>query len=309
MRPFFAIKEDIMNLSKLTTEQRNPASAAIDTLPAEEIVKIISDNDRTVAGAVASQLDRIAEIAKSAAQSIGNGGRLIYMGAGTSGRLGVIDAAECRPTYGVPDGVVIGLIAGGMEAMFHAVEGAEDSLTLGADDLRTLNVCEKDTVVGIASSGRTPYVIGGLKYAREAGCRTASVACVPDAAISAHADIAVEAVTGAEVVTGSTRMKAGTAQKMILNMISTTAFVLCGKTYGNLMVDVCPTNEKLVARAVRIVCSAVECEEDTAKALLDASGMNVKTAIVMGLTGCTADAARILLDSHHGRIREAVGKQ
>lgn len=298
-----------MNLSKLTTEQRNPSSAEIDTLTAPQIVKIISDNDRTVADAVASQLDKIAEIAASAANSIENGGRLIYMGAGTSGRLGVLDAAECRPTYGVPDGVVIGLIAGGRDAMFHAVEGAEDSLTLGADDLKALNAGPMDTVVGIASSGRTPYVIGGLKYAKEAGCRTAAISCVPDAILSPLADIAIEAVTGAEVVTGSTRMKAGTAQKMILNMISTTAFILCGKTYGNLMVDVCPTNEKLIARAVRIISTTVECSEETAAKLLEAGGMNVKTAIVMGMTGCTADAARALLAGHRGRIRDAVGQR
>ena len=297
---------DLMNLSKLTTEQQKPASAASDTRPARDIVAVISENDRGVADAVASRLDEIAAIASAAAHSIENGGRLIYMGAGTSGRLGVIDAAECRPTYGVPDGVVIGLIAGGMEAMFHAVEGAEDSLTLGADDLRALNVSEKDTVVGIASSGRTPYVIGGLNYAREAGCTTAAVSCVPDAAISSLADIAVEAVTGPEVVTGSTRMKAGTAQKMILNMISTTAFILCGKTYGNLMVDVCPTNEKLVARAVRIITTAAECDENTARTLLEAGGMNVKTALVMAMTGCSADDARTLLARHRGHIRDAV---
>lgn len=307
MVPFSA--GEPMNLSKLTTEQRNTSSALIDTLPAADIVKIISDNDRGVADAVASQLDRIAEIASSAARSIENGGRLIYMGAGTSGRLGVLDAAECRPTYGVPDGVVIGLIAGGMEAMFHAVEGAEDSLTLGPDDLRALNANENDTVVGIASSGRTPYVIGGLKYAKEAGCVTAAVSCVPDAAISSLADIAVEAVTGPEVVTGSTRMKAGTAQKMILNMISTTAFILCGKTYGNLMVDVCPTNEKLVARAVRIITTAAECDESTAKKLLDESGMHVKTALVMALMGCSRDDAAKLLARHNGHIRPAVEKR
>lgn len=294
-----------MNLSKLTTEGRNPASENIDTLPARDIVGIISENDRTVADAVASQLDAIAKIASAAAHSIESGGRLIYMGAGTSGRLGVLDAAECRPTYGVPDGVVIGLIAGGKEAMFHAVEGAEDSLTLGADDLRALNAGEKDTVVGIASSGRTPYVIGGLTYAREAGCTTAAVSCVPDAAISDLADYAAEAVTGPEIITGSTRMKAGTAQKMILNMISTTAFVLCGKTYGNLMADVAPTNEKLAARARRILMSASGCEEADAQTLLNESGMNVKTALVMALRSCSAGEARTLLQKHNGHIRAA----
>ncbi|MBQ4591777.1 MAG: N-acetylmuramic acid 6-phosphate etherase [Clostridia bacterium] len=295
-----------MNLSGLSTEQRNPATMNIDDHSAAEIVKIINDGDRTVAEAVSAALPFIAQAAEAAADSISKGGRLIYMGAGTSGRLGVLDAVECRPTYGIPDGVVVGIIAGGMNAMFRAVEGAEDSFTLGEDDLRNIGATADDTVVGIASSGRTPYVIGALKFAKSVGCTTVSVACSPNAAISALADIAIEAVTGPEAVTGSTRMKAGTAQKMILNMISTTAFILMGKVYGNLMIDVQPTNEKLVARAVRIIRDAVGCTEDRAAELLDASGKRVKHAVVMGMLDITAEAADVLLSANGGNIRRVL---
>lgn len=295
-----------VNFDRLSTEQRNPTTAEIDNHTAEEIVKILNDGDRTVADAVTPALPAIGRAAEAAATSIGRGGRLIYMGAGTSGRLGVLDAVECRPTYGVPDGVVVGVIAGGMDAMFRAVEGAEDSLTLAEKDLRDLNVTDKDTVVGIASSGRTPYVLGALKFAKSVGCTTVSIACVNDAAISPLADIAIEAVTGAEAVTGSTRMKAGTAQKMILNMISTTAFILLGKVYGNLMIDVQPTNEKLIARAKRIIGDVVGCSEDEASRLLNDSGNRVKHAVVMGLLGRTADEADALLKECGGNIRRAL---
>ncbi len=292
-----------VNLSGLSTEQRNPATLDIDNHTASEIVKILNDGDKTVAEAVSAALPCIGRAAEAAAKSIADGGRLIYMGAGTSGRLGVLDAVECRPTYGIPDGVVVGIIAGGMNAMFRAVEGAEDSLTLGEADLREIQVTSKDTVVGIASSGRTPYVIGALKFAKSVGCTTVSIACSPDAAISALADIAIEAVTGPEAVTGSTRMKAGTAQKMILNMISTTAFITLGKVYGNLMIDVQPTNEKLVARAVRIIKEAVGCTEEKAAELLDKSGRRVKHAVVMGMLNVTAEAADVLLSENGGNIR------
>ncbi len=295
-----------VNLSGLSTEQRNPATMNIDDHSAAEIVKIINDGDRTVAEAVSAALPFIARAAEAAAESISKGGRLIYMGAGTSGRLGVLDAVECRPTYGIPDGVVVGIIAGGMNAMFRAVEGAEDSLTLGEADLREIQVTEKDTVVGIASSGRTPYVIGALKFAKSVGCTTVSVACSPDAAISSLADIPIEAVTGPEAVTGSTRMKAGSAQKMILNMISTTAFILMGKVYGNLMIDVQPTNEKLVARAVRIIRDAVGCTEERAADLLEVSGKRVKHAVVMGMLDVTADVADMLLSANGGNIRRVL---
>lgn len=297
-----------VNLNALSTEQRNPATLDIDNHTAAEIVTILNDGDKTVADAVAEALPAIGRAAEAAAKSIGNGGRLIYMGAGTSGRLGVLDAVECRPTYGVPDGVVVGIIAGGMNAMFRAVEGAEDSLTLGEDDLREIGVTANDTVVGIASSGRTPYVIGALKFAKSVGCTTVSIACSPDAPISALADIAVEAVTGPEAVTGSTRMKAGTAQKMILNMISTTAFILLGKVYGNLMIDVQPTNEKLIARAVRIIREAVGCTEEKAAALLEASGRRVRHAVVMGRLDISAEEADALLSENGGHIRKALNR-
>ncbi len=297
---------DKANLSGLSTEQRNPATLDIDNHSAAEIVKTLNDGDKTVADAVSEALPFIARAAEAAAKSISNGGRLIYMGAGTSGRLGVIDAVECRPTYGIPDGVVVGIIAGGMDAMFRAAEGAEDSLTLGEEDLRKISVTANDTVVGIASSGRTPYVIGALNYAKSVGCPTVSIACVKNAVISGYADIPIEAVTGAEAVTGSTRMKAGTAQKMILNMISTTAFILMGKVYGNLMIDVQPTNEKLAARAERIIREAVGCREDEAAELLNKSGRRVKHAVVMGMLGVTAEAADVLLSENGGNIRRVL---
>lgn len=297
---------DKLNISGLSTEQRNPATLDIDNHSASEIVKILNDGDRTVADAVTPALPFVGRAAEAAAKSIRGGGRLIYMGAGTSGRLGVMDAVECRPTYGIPDGVVVGIIAGGMNAMFRAVEGAEDSLTLGEKDLREIGVTADDTVVGIASSGRTPYVIGALKFAKSIGCTTVSVACVNDAVISGYADIPIEAVTGPEAVTGSTRMKAGTAQKMILNMISTTAFILMGKVYGNLMIDVQPTNEKLVVRAERIIREAVGCTEEEAARLLNDSGKRVKHAVVMGMLGVTADAADALLSANGGNIRKVL---
>jgi len=296
------------NFSSLETERVNPSTRNIDTLPADRIVSLIHSADRSVADAVTAALPAAAKIAESAAASFAAGGRLIYLGAGTSGRLGVLDAVECRPTFGVPDGVVIGLLAGGLEAMFRAVEGAEDSLSLAAAELADLSLTPDDTVVGIAASGRTPYVLGGLRYARDCGCRVGSVACTPDAAISALASpgMAAEAVTGPEVIAGSTRMKAGTATKMLLNMISTTAFVLSGKTWGNLMVDVRATNEKLVARALRIIETGVGCGEEEASRLLEAAGREVKCALVMGICGVTKEAADVLLAGAGGRVAQAI---
>ena len=297
-------------LSALTTETRNPATDGIDLLPAADIVRLMNGEDRRVPEAVETALPAVARIAEAAASSFARGGRLIYMGAGTSGRLGVLDAAECRPTFGVPvgppDGMVIGLIAGGESAMFNAVEGAEDSPELGQSDLEALNLMERDTVVGIAASGRTPYVIGGLTYARSAGAFTGAVSCTAGAKISALADAAAEAVTGPEVLTGSTRLKAGSAQKMILNMISTAAFILSGKTYGNLMADVQITNEKLADRARRIVMTAAGCGEGEAAALLEASGNRTKTAVVMGLCSVDRETADNLLAASSGHIRRAV---
>lgn len=307
--------EQTERFSALTTETRNPRTADADLLPAEDIVRLMNEEDKTVPDAVKAALPAIAGLARAAADSFSRGGRLIYMGAGTSGRLGVLDAAECGPTFGVPvgapDGTVIGLIAGGERAMFRAVEGAEDSPDLGEEDLKALRLSDRDTVVGIAASGRTPYVIGGLAFARTVGAVTGAVCCVPGAKISALADFAAEAVTGPEVLTGSTRLKAGSAQKMILNMISTAAFILSGKTYGNLMADVQVTNEKLADRARRIVSSALGCSGEEAAALLEAAGRSPKTAIVMGLCGTGRDEAEALLVRANGHIRRAAefGKQ
>ena len=267
-------------LKKLATEGRNPRSANIDKASPAEIAAIINAEDKTVAEAVEKALPQIGAQIEAAAYALQHGGRLIYIGAGTSGRLGVLDAAECRPTYGVDDNTVVGLIAGGMGAMFSAVEGAEDSLTLAEEELRAISFCEKDFLVGIAASGRTPYVKGGLAYARSIGARTGSVACTSPAEISALADIPVEVVTGPEVVTGSTRMKAGTAQKMVLNMLSTGAMIRCGKVMGNLMVDVQATNDKLRARALRIVMEAAEVDQKTAEAALTEAGGSAKKAIL-----------------------------
>ncbi|MBE6614044.1 MAG: N-acetylmuramic acid 6-phosphate etherase [Ruminococcaceae bacterium] len=267
-------------LKKLATEGRNPRSAEIDKASPAEIAAIINAEDKTVADAVEKALPQIAAQIEAAAYALQHGGRLIYIGAGTSGRLGVLDAAECRPTYGVDDNTVVGLIAGGMSAMFSAVEGAEDSLTLAEEELRGIGFCEKDFLVGIAASGRTPYVKGGLAYARSIGAVTGSIACTAPAEISALADIPVEVVTGPEVVTGSTRMKAGTAQKMVLNMLSTGAMIRCGKVMGNLMVDVQATNDKLRARALRIVMEAADADRETAEKALTEAGGSAKKAIL-----------------------------
>jgi len=271
---------ELNELKKLATEGRNPRSAHIDTASPEEIVRIINAEDKTVAEAVEKASGQIAKQIEAAAYALQHGGRLIYIGAGTSGRLGVIDAAECRPTYGVDDNTIVGLIAGGMGAMFSAVEGAEDSLTLAEEELRAIGFCKDDFLVGVAASGRTPYVKGGLAYARSIGAVTGSVACTSPAEISALADIPVEVVTGPEVVTGSTRMKAGTAQKMVLNMLSTGAMVRCGKVMGNLMVDVQATNDKLRARALRIVMEAAEVDRETAEKALAEAGGSAKKAIL-----------------------------
>ena len=276
---------ELNELKKLATEGRNPRSANIDKATPAEIAAIINAEDKTVALAVEKQLGQIARQIEAAAYALQNGGRLIYIGAGTSGRLGVLDAAECRPTYGVDDNTVIGLIAGGMGAMFSAIEGAEDSLTLAEEELRAIGFNEKDFLVGVAASGRTPYVKGGLAYARSIGARTGSVACTSPAEISAFADIPVEVVTGPEVVTGSTRMKAGTAQKMVLNMLSTGTMIRCGKVMGNLMVDVQATNEKLRARALRIVMEAAETDRESAEKALAEAGGSAKKAIYSLLEG------------------------
>ncbi len=296
----------MIDLTKINTERRNEKTMHIDTLNALEIVKLINDEDKIIADAVNLQINEIAKISLAAANTIAEGGRLIYIGAGTSGRLGVLDAVECPPTYGVSDDLVIGLIAGGEKAFIKAQEGAEDSQELCILDLKDINLTDKDMVVGIAASGRTPYVIGGLKYANEIGATTASIAITSDSEVAKYATYPVEVVVGAEVITGSTRMKAGTAQKMILNMISTTAMILNGKVYENLMVDVMQTNAKLEVRAQNIVIEATGCTRDEAKEFLNLAKGNSKTAILMYLKDINYEKASELLEINCGNLRECL---
>ena len=288
----------MINLENLDTEKRNINTMDLDDISTLEILEKINQEDKKVANCVETELEEIAKAVKFAVKSIKNSGRLIYIGAGTSGRLGILDASECPPTYGVPDDMVIGIMAGGDKAMRKAVEGAEDSKELAVKDLKDLNLSREDTLVGLAASGRTPYVIGGMEYARGLGAKTVSISCVKDAKISKLADAAIEVVVGAEAVTGSTRMKAGTAQKMVLNMISTATMVKIGKVYQNLMVDVATTNEKLRVRALNIVREATGVSEEEARELLKASGYDVKVAIVMGIASVDAGDAKITLEQN-----------
>ena len=295
-----------MDLSSLTTETRNPKTMHLDTLSVADFAQVMNAEDQTVPVSVSHALPAITAAITAITAQFNKGGRLFYTGAGTSGRLGVLDAAECVPTFGTDPEMVQGLIAGGMPAMTVAVEGAEDNAELGAQDLRDHQLTANDTVVGIAASGRTPYVIGGLDYAKTVGAVTISLACNANAAISAHAEIQIEVPVGPEVLTGSTRLKAGTAQKLVLNMLSTGAMVGLGKVYKNLMVDVKPTNEKLVARAKRIIQQATDCDAATAAAKFEAAGHDVKLAIVMTLTGDSAAAAQTRLTAANGFIARAI---
>lgn len=295
-----------LNLAGLSTETRNPNTMELDRMTPLEIVTVMNREDARVPEAIRPALPNIARCVEWAAQSIENGGRLIYMGAGTSGRLGVLDAAECPPTFGVSPETVVGLIAGGDRAFLKAVEGAEDSRELGEEDLRRLGLTPKDTVVGIAASGRTPYVLGGLHYAGTVGCHTAAISCNPGSPIGKAAQLAIEVVPGPECLTGSTRLKAGTAQKLILNMISTATMVRCGKTYENLMVDVVPSNEKLRVRAENIVMEAASVTREQAQEALRQSHDRVKTAILMLLIGCGPEEAEARLEKTNGHIRQAM---
>ncbi len=296
-----------LNLQNMTTETRNPRTMELDRMTELQIVTVMNEEDARVPLAIAKRLPEIAQAASWAAEAFAQGGRLIYMGAGTSGRLGVLDAAECPPTFGVPASMVVGLIAGGKDAFTQAIEGAEDSRALGQDDLAALGLTAKDFVVGIAASGRTPYVLGGLEYARLTGCHTAAIACNTGSAVGQAADLAIEVECGPEVLTGSTRLKAGTAQKLILNMISTAAMVHSGKAYQNLMVDVMQTNEKLHARAENIVIDATGVDRAEARRAIDEAGGSVKCAITMLLAGCDAAAARQRLEQSGGHVRAAIG--
>jgi len=293
-------------LDKLTTEARNPASSDLDTLSPRAIVELVNSEDARVAEAVAEEATAISKAVEVIAHRLSQGGRLIYIGAGTSGRLGILDAAECPPTFNSDPSQVVGIIAGGPGAMLQAVEGAEDSPELAQKDLRKIDLCSQDVVVGIATSGRTPYVLGGLDYARSQGAYAIGFSCNRDTAIAARSDLSIAPVVGPEVVSGSTRMKAGTATKMVLNMLSTGAMVRMGKTYGNLMVDLQATNTKLTERTRRILCQITDLSPEAAVELLQRCDGELKTAIVAHRLGQSPVAARERLVAANGHLRKAL---
>ncbi|PAD22744.1 N-acetylmuramic acid 6-phosphate etherase [Terribacillus saccharophilus] len=293
-------------LDKLTTEKRNESTMKLDQLTTKEVLQLMNKEDRTVPDAVEAALPEIEAAIEQVIATFQAGGRLIYTGAGTSGRLGILDAVECPPTFSTPDDMVQGLLAGGMSAFRKAKEGAEDNPELGARELEDIGLTAKDTVIGIAASGRTPYVIGALDYAAAVGAATVSVACNKDSAISKHAKISIEVETGPEILTGSTRLKAGTAQKLVLNMISTASMVGVGKVYKNLMVDVKPTNDKLQERAKRIIMEATGANYDAAEKVFDQADGQVKTAIVMLLLDVTKEEAEEKLRNAEGFVRSAI---
>ena len=296
----------MVELNKIATEQRNQNTMSIDTLSTLDMIKLINREDYKVAEAVSLVTDKIAEAVDLIADRLSRGGRLIYCGAGTSGRLGILDAVECPPTYSTEPEMVQALMAGGYPAIFKAVEGAEDSRELGVQDMKNIGFRSADVLVGIAASGRTPYVLGCMEYARELGASTVAVTCCPGSAVDTFADIGIAPAPGPEVVTGSTRMKSGTAQKMVLNMLSTGTMIKLGKVYGNLMVDVKPSNEKLIRRCVTIVCAAAECEEAVATAALEACEYRPKVAIVMVRKGVGAEEAKALLARAEGRVAKVL---
>ena len=296
----------MVELQKIATEQRNPNTMNIDTLSTLDMVKLINQEDHRVAEAVGEVTDKIAQAVDVIAEKLAAGGRLIYCGAGTSGRLGILDAVECPPTYSTDPETVQALMAGGYGAIFKAVEGAEDSKELGVEDMKNIHFCQKDVLVGIAASGRTPYVRGCMEYAKQLGAPTVAVTCCPGSELDQFADIGIAPAPGPEVVTGSTRMKSGTAQKMVLNMLSTGAMIKLGKVYGNLMVDVKPSNEKLIRRCVTIVCSAAECTEAEATKALEECDYRPKVAIVMVLRGVDAETACAMLQKAEGRIAKVL---
>ena len=291
---------------QLITEHRNPNSVRLDEMNGLEIATILNQEDHKVAEAVKQVLSQVASAIELAANAIAHGGRIIYIGAGTSGRLGLLDAAECPPTFGISHDTVLGILAGGHQAFTKSIEVIEDSQEAAVEDLNHVKLSNKDVVIAIAASGRTPYCIAGLQHASNKGCKTVAITNNPNAKMSSYADLAIEAVTGPEVLTGSTRLKAGTAQKMILNMISTGSMILNGKVYQNLMIDVQQTNEKLVERARRIVMEATECSYEQAADALTNAQNEVKVAIVMVLTGLSYERAKENLASNRGFIRTAI---
>ncbi|MGD8163195.1 N-acetylmuramic acid 6-phosphate etherase [Pantoea sp. FN0307] len=295
-----------LDLSRMITESRNPASENIDELATEAMLRVINNEDKKVALAVEAIVPQIAQAVDAITAAFQRGGRLIYSGAGTSGRLGILDASECPPTFGTPHEQVIGLIAGGHRAILQAVENAEDNADMGAADLQSIQFSEQDVLVGIAASGRTPYVLGALDYAKRQGAVTVALTCNPDSEMARVAQIALTPVVGPEVVTGSSRMKAGTAQKLVLNMLTTGAMIRSGKVFGNLMVDVEATNQKLVQRQINIVRQATACSAEAAQAALADCNGHCKTAILMVLGQLSAAEATHLLAQNQGFIRQAL---
>ncbi|NIZ46928.1 N-acetylmuramic acid 6-phosphate etherase [Entomospira nematocerorum] len=298
-----------IDLSKLATEQINPDTKSIDQLSTIEMVKLINKEDQKVALAVEQALPMIAQTIDLAHQSLQQGGRIFYLGAGTSGRLGVLDASECPPTFGVDESLVVGIIAGGDYALRHAVEGAEDDPNGGIRDLQAHNFDKNDILIGLTASGRTPYVHGGLKYAHDLGAKTILVACSKQLSETPYINVLIEVLPGAEVLTGSTRLKSGTAQKIVVNMISTGTMIRQGKVFGNLMVDVKPSNEKLVERQIRIVQEATGVSRDIAEKTLHQSQRNSKTAILMILANISYEEAISLLSKHEGFISKALASK
>lgn len=296
----------LQTLSTLITEQRNPNSMNVDSLSALEIVQLMNQEDKQVPLAIEKCLPQIAQAVECIVAAFQQGGRLVYIGAGTSGRLGVLDASECPPTFGVLPEMVKGIIAGGERALRHPIEGAEDSKSQAVVDLQTIQFSSKDVLVGIAASGRTPYVIGALEYAKSLGSVTVSITSNPNSAMANIVDIAIDTVVGPEVLTGSSRLKSGTAQKLVLNMLTTASMILMGKCYQNLMVDVQASNEKLKARAIRIVMQATDCDKALAEETLKLADQNAKLAIMMILSGLDRAQAEALLEKHHGKLQLAL---
>lgn len=296
----------LQTLSTLITEQRNPNSMHVDSLSALDIVQLMNEEDKQVPLAIEKCLPQIAQAVECIVAAFQQGGRLVYIGAGTSGRLGVLDASECPPTFGVSPEMVKGIIAGGERALRHPIEGAEDSKEQAVVDLQTIQFSSKDVLVGIAASGRTPYVIGALEYAKSLGSVTVSIASNPNSAMANIVDIAIDTVVGPEVLTGSSRLKSGTAQKLVLNMLTTASMILMGKCYQNLMVDVQASNEKLKARAIRIVMQATDCDKALAEETLKQADQNAKLAIMMILSGLDRAQAEALLEKHQGKLQLAL---
>lgn len=296
----------MINIESMTTETVNEATKHIDSLDSLQIVRLINEEDKKVAEAIEAELSHIAEAVDMAAERFGRGGRIIYCGAGTSGRLGTLDAVELTPTYNVSPDRAFGLIAGGEEAMYRSVEGAEDSKELAVEDLKRVGLTEKDCVIGVAASGRTPYTLSALEYANSLGALSISVTCNKKSPMAEEAQISIAPIVGPEVICGSTRMKAGTAQKMVLNMFSTGVMIRLGKVYQNYMVHLQPTNEKLVARSARMISQITGAGQETAQEMLRAAGMRVPEAIVMILGRCGLEEAGAALEKTGGRVRQAL---